>query len=162
MGTHINHFGDELQKRVADYPDRLMHVQNLANTSSSTAIQLNENDPNTYSQLKSFKDCELTAREVMIRTAINAYEQLLEEINADDAALSSLITKPPEWVSEERLNSLQVSKNQLAQHKATIGIQIGLLGERLQNIVQLKGMIDEAMKQQRVASLLSVFERLNG
>lgn len=161
MRTHIDNYGRELQKKIANYPNRLMRAQNLAKTPSFTNAPLDEHDPNIYRQLKSFRDVELANRKVIVRAAISVYEQLRDEVEADAVALSKLIAEAPEGTSEERLNSLRISSNQLAQHAATISTQIELLENQLQTIMQSKEMIDDAMKQQRVASLLQIIKELN-
>ncbi len=160
MRTYINDYGLKLQEKIARYPERLKNAQDWGEAVGFKAMPIDKNDKNVYRKLKEFKDKELTNRQMVIKTAINLYEDLLSEVEADYAELWMLIAEAPNEISKERLESLQVSEVQLKLYSAEIEKQIQSLKEHLRTITQLKKKIEEAMEHRTVTMLAPVFEEL--
>lgn len=156
----INNYGQRLQRKVASYPDRIKQVQDMARKLNLTTISLDENEAHIYARLREFNR-ELKNLKIMVQTIIRTYKKLQDEVKEDYAALQAKIVDAPEGTSDERLDSLRISSNQLLQYEATIQVQIGLFDSYLQTIDRSKSAISEAMMQQRVASLLPALEELS-
>jgi hypothetical protein len=92
--------------------------------------------------------------------ALGVYRKLRSEAAEDDSKLFLLIEDAPEDINQDRRNSLLLSRNQLQQAIAEMEVQIRLFESHLLTIVQSKKAIDEAMRQQKVATLLQIMKEL--
>lgn len=153
-------YGRELQEKIAKYPERLIKARERAGRLNVLSVSTKERDDDFYRQLKDFKNFELTNQEVLVRTALGVYKKLRSEAAEDDLKLSSLIEGAPEDISQDRRNSLLLSQNQLQHAIAEMEAQIGLFKSHLLTIAESKKAINEAMRQQKVATLLPIMNEL--
>lgn len=153
-------YGRELQEKIAKYPERLIKAHEQTKRLNAMSFSAKERDNDFYRQLRDFKNRELANQEVLVRMALGVYRKLRLEAAEDDSKLFLLIEDAPKDISQDRRNSLLLSQNQLQQAIAEMEVQIRLFESHLLTIVQSKKAIDEAMRQQKVATLLPIMKEL--
>ncbi|MCR5573167.1 MAG: hypothetical protein K6F57_05385 [Candidatus Saccharibacteria bacterium] len=153
-------YGRELQEKIAKYPERLIKAHEQTKRLDEMSFSANERDNDFYRQLKDFKNRKLANQEVLVRMALGVYKKLRLEAAEDDSKLFLLIEDAPEDISQDRRNSLLLSQNQLQQVITEMEVQIRLFESHLHTIVESKGAINEAMRQQKVATLLPIMKEL--
>ena len=145
-------FGAAGQKKLAQYPDRIMQVQQLQDAIPQIEdLNLEETD-DIFNRLKRYYK-ELCAYEVSMRSVISSYQRIINEANKDCDKFEHQIMNAPKDVKEDRKFSLMTSVAQTKQQILFVEQQCKMLEEQIQTIETTKAAVRLGITQNQLANL---------
>ena len=110
---------DAVQRRIAEYPDRMGKIKNPGDLTGSLRQKLNSGD--VEFEMKVFLQ-ELRAVSVPLRLALASYVQIKKDIVSDIEEIDDLTVQANEELSPQKAESLALSRIQALQMNAIVEI----------------------------------------
>ncbi len=152
-------FGAAGQKKLAQYPSRIMQAQKLQDDIPNIN-ELNLDDTtNILDRLRRFLS-ELRAYEVSLRAAASTYRRIVNDANEDCEKFELQIMDAPKNITEDRKYSLMTSIVQTKQQMVFVEQQCKMLEEQVQTVQETKAAIRLAITQNQLANLAPLIAQL--
>ena len=145
-------FGAAGQKKLAQYPDRIMQVQQLQDAIPQIEDLNLEETEDIFNRLKRYYK-ELCAYEVSMRSVISSYQRIINEANKDCDKFEHQIMNAPKDIKEDRKFSLMTSVAQTKQQILFVEQQCKMLEEQIQTVETTKAAVRLGITQNRLANL---------
>ena len=152
-------FGAAGQKKLAQYPDRIMQAQRLQDAIPKIEDLNLDDTRDIYNRLKRYHK-ELCAYQIAMRSVASSYRRIVEEARADCDKLEQQIMNAPKNITQERKFSLTTSIIQTKQQMLFVEQQCNMLEEQVQTVETTKAAVKVAITQNQLANLAPLIAQL--
>lgn len=152
-------FGAAGQKKLAQYPSRIMQAQKLQDDIPNIEELRLDDTTDIVSRLKRYHK-ELCAYEVSLRAAASTYRRIVNEAYEDCDKFDQLIMNAPKNVTEDRKYSLMTSVVQTRQQMVFMEQQCKMLEEQVQTVQSAKEALRVSIAQNQLANLAPLIAQL--
>lgn len=134
---------DAVQRRIAEYPNRMDKIKNPGDLTRSLRQELGSDDIKL--EMKVFLQ-ELRAASVPLRLALVSYAQIKKDIVSDIEEIDDLTVQANGELSPQKAESLGLSRIQALQMKAIVVTNIAACQSQIDALSEAEGQIKSAKR----------------
>ena len=149
---------DAVQRRIAEYPDRMGKIKNPGDLTGSLRQKLNSGD--VEFEMKVFLQ-ELRAASVPLRLALASYVEIKKDIVSDIEEIDDLTVQANEELSPQKAESLALSRIQALQMNAIVETNIAACQSQIDAILKAEEQIKSTKRNWSDLVLDTLLNALN-